>query len=84
MESSDQRLGQRTAVEQSFHALAHLARGFVRKRNRQNRIGRNTFLLNQPCNSASDHASLTRTGSSQNEEWAIRGFDRGALFGVQV
>jgi hypothetical protein len=71
-------------MEQPLHPFAHFAGGFVRKRNCQNGIRRNALFLDQPRNAAGDHAGFARACSSQNEQWAVRGLNGCALFGIQV
>ena len=70
--------------DQGPDALFHLARGFVRKRNRQNLRRPYMPYLNQICNAKSNDSCLARSGSGQNQERSFVMTDRLFLFGIQT
>jgi len=70
-------------AHQLLNTLGHFGSGFVCKRNGKNGIRRDSLFLDQPCDAACDHARFARTGSSQDEQWALRGFDGSALFWIE-
>ena len=55
----DQGLGQRAVTQQALHALGHLRRCLVCKRNCQNGIRRDALLLDEPRYAAGDDARFT-------------------------
>lgn len=84
MKRRDQRLGKRRVAQQLIHALRHLPGGLVGKRDRQDRVRRDIFLLDEPGNAMRNHARLARPRARQDEQWPLGSFDRSALFGIEM
>ena len=80
----DQGLRKRRVPQQLIHALGHLPGGLVGKSDRQDRIGRDIFLLDEPDNAVRNHARLARSRPRQDEQRPLGGFDRSALFGIEM
>ena len=80
----DQRLRQRGVPKQLVHALGHFSGGFVGEGDSQDRIGRDVLLADEPGNAVRDDAGFARAGAGQDEQRALGGLDRGALFGIEM
>jgi hypothetical protein len=71
------------AFEQHANAFAHFSRGFIGKRDGENRAARNA-LLNQVGDTIRYDARLAGACARQDKDWPIDGEHSLALLGIQV
>ena len=84
VEGGDERLGERRMAEQLIDALGHLAGGLVGEGDGEDGVGRDAFLADEPGDAVGDDAGFARSGAGKDEQRTFGGFDRGALFGIQI
>ena len=71
-------------AEQSIDAFGHFGGGLVGEGDGEDGVGRDVFLLDEPGNAMGDDAGFARAGAGEDEQWALRGLDGGALFGIEM
>jgi hypothetical protein len=59
------------AAQQPADALAHLARGLVGERDRENLPRVDAFDVDQASDARRQHARLARSRAGENEQWSI-------------
>ncbi len=84
MKGCNERLCQTAVPQQTVDALTHLAGRFIGECHRKNRIRRHAFFLDKPRNPAGNDARFARARAGKDQERPLGGFDRGALFGIQI
>ena len=72
----------RRGPDGALDALAHLARGAVREREREDRLGADA-ALEQPRDARGEHAGLARAGAGDDQRGAALVLDGVALRGVE-
>jgi hypothetical protein len=83
VKSRNQRRRLQTATSQQiFYTLAHLTRGFVRKRNGENVIRRNAFFGDEISDANRDDACFTGTRAGENQKSAFGILDGFALLRI--
>ena len=82
MKRADPRL-RRVVADQRRDPLAHLAGGLVGERDRQHLEWRRLALGQDVGDTVGQHAGLARAGAGQDEDRAVGGEHRGALFRIQ-
>jgi hypothetical protein len=84
VESGDQGLGERGVAEQLFDTLGHFAGGLVREGDGEDGVGRDVLLLDEPGDAVGNDACFAGASAGEDEQWALRGLDGSALFGIEM
>ena len=84
MKGRDQGLQQRASAHQLFHALGHLAGGFVGECDRQDGIRRDAHILDHVGDAVSDSARFSTAGPGQHQHRVFNGLSGLALLGIEL